>query len=414
MTHRIVDLFRGPGGWDTGLRMLGRDDVLGVENDPHAHATALAAGHKGILGDVTTVNVLDVCGDDLEGLIASPPCPGFSAAGKGLGRKDFLVMLAAIDDIGSGVDPAVAIKNVEARQHDERSALTLQPLRWAVLAEPEWIALEQVPQVLPLWQAYAPVLEAEGYNVWTGYVHAEQYGVPQTRKRAVLLAHRSRPVGKPTPTHSLYYPRTPGKLDPGVAKWVSMAEALGWAHEFRVVSNYGTGGDPRNRGVRTGDQPVWTVTSKVDRNRWQYVNGNQAKSARRDLDQPAPTVHFGARSNKVEWQPVPAIEGETADDCAWVNDRPSPTVVGPFHPDVIAAPGYRKAGDPLRQRTPGSVRVTVQEAAVLQSFPADYPWQGSKTAQFQQVGNAVPPLMAAHILASLGVGDLPISEGLSA
>lgn len=109
--------------------------------------------------------------------------------------------------------------------------------------------------------------------------------------------------------------------------------------------------------------------------------------------------------------PAPTITGKgtayllTSEDAwrppEWVYRRPATTVVASFRPDVIAAPGYRKPGDGPRQNAPGSVRCTVEQNAALQGFPADHPWQGSRTKQYQQVGNAVPPPLARAILAAL-------------
>jgi DNA (cytosine-5)-methyltransferase 1 len=381
----IVDLFAGPGGWDEGLAQLGVTDVLGVENEPNACATAEAAGHKRLNADIAAIAPHEV-EPDVEGLIGSPPCPGFSAAGKGLGRKDFELLLEGIQWIAQGDDPNIVLDDIRARQNDIRSALTLEPLRWALDLEPEWIALEQVPTVLPLWQAYADVLRADGYSVWTGNMQAEQYGVPQTRKRAVLMASRRGPVAPPVPTHSRYYPRSPDKLDEGVAKWVSMAEALGWpcvgqCHQLR-------NNNTANAAVRLGDTPAPTLYfgqrcnyCAFEPSEVTYRNNPMPNQAQRPMDKPAPTLAFGHQHPE------------------WCYRRPSTTIVGSFKPEIVAAPGYRTTVS--RQNAPDSVRVTVQEAGVLQSFRPDYPWHGAKGKQFQQVGNAVPPLLAAHVLAAL-------------
>jgi hypothetical protein len=89
-----------------------------------------------------------------------------------------------------------------------------------------------------------------------------------------------------------------------------------------------------------------------------------------------------------------------------VADRPSTNVNGDPR---ISAPGHHDPAQSGSQQE-GAIRVTVQEAAILQGFPPDYPWQGSRTAQFQQIGNAVPPPLALAVLAALlGVDVEPIA-----
>jgi DNA (cytosine-5)-methyltransferase 1 len=438
------DLFAGAGGWDLAAQALGIH-ARGIENMPEARLTRDAAGLTTIHDDVWTYRPKYQARHSgltlqAQGLIASPPCQTFSAAGKGAGRKALDDVLALIPSV-----PEMSLQELRDAAStlgdDERTALVLTPLWFAIHHPYRWLAWEQVPQVLPVWEACADVLRTLGWNTWTGYLFSEQYGVPQTRKRAFLLADYVREVDRPEPTHSRYHSRNPDKLDVGVEKWVSMAEALGWADDDVMVSNYGTGGDPRNRGRHTGLQPAPAVTSKIDRN-VVLRNNNTANAAVRPIDAPAPTLYFGQRSNYCAWEyavgaratgagtprpidapaptvtskgtfywlptledyvgPRPAIEGERGEDITWPYNRPSPTIVGSYHPEVVAAPGYRKAGDPPRQKTPGSVRITLAEAAVLQSFPADFPFNGGpKDAQgkkFLQVGNAVPPLMALHAL----------------
>lgn len=459
--REVVDLFAGPGGWSLACQRLGLRE-MGIEIDKAAHETRRAAGFQTIRDSVTNWGPANF--PKAKGLIASPPCQTFSMAGKGAGR-------AALDDVLRGVDDLVNHGEVIwERFTDERTGLVLEPLRWILeaisLGQPfRWIALEQVPTVQPVWDAYAEVLRDLGYSVATGRLQAEQYGVPQTRRRSILIASLDRRVYLPPPTHSRYYSRSPEKLDPGVKKWVSMAEALGWGMTARPSytvtgggsatggpepfaqsarkgmiavrdgvgiasdrSNYGSGGDAANRGERLVTEPAFAVTTKVNRNiwltandklanatvrheghpaptitgghdyqRWILRNNSSANAAERDLDQPAPTLYFGQRSNYCAWQSRP-LEDQP-DDTARPYRRPSTTIVGSFKPEIVAAPGYRVKTS--RQNAEGSIKVTQQEAAVLQSFPHDFEWKGGKSKQYEQIGNAIPPLLAWHILQSV-------------
>lgn len=334
-----LDLFRGAGGWSVACQRLGITDI-GVEIMREANLTAHAAGHEFGWEDVWKPRALK----GFDGLIASPPCQTFSQAGKGAGRKALDDVLTLLPDVKhmSLLDLQCAARVFG----DDRTALVLSPLHYAHAMRPEWIALEQVPTVLPVWEACAEDLRGIGYSVWTGNLQAEMYGVPQTRKRAFLLASRAKGVAPPEPTHSRYYARTPERLDEGVKKWVSMAEALGWGLQGRPSPTVTGGGTEAG-----GAEPIAKLNE-----RW---------------------------TNRPDW--------------AW--RRPSTTIVGTFKPEVVAAPGYRTTVS--RQNAPDSVRVTVQEAGVLQSFPANYPWQGAKGKQFLQCGNAVPPLLAEAVLSAV-------------
>lgn len=253
-----VHLFAGPGGLELGADLPG----VGVELDRNAVATRVAAGLATVCGDVTRYGPADFPATVLTG---GPPCQTFTVAGGGAGR-------AVLDGI---LD---AVKRMGARQAvdggafgDERTGLVLEPLRWVLEAADmgrpyRAIVLEQVQQVQQVWDAYAEVLRAEGYSVATGVLRTEQFGLPQTRRRAVLMARLDEPVTLPEPTHRPYRRGVAQDAGDGRLKpWVSMGEALPHRGPFTVISNYGTGGDPRNRGRRTSDEPAFTVTGKINR-----------------------------------------------------------------------------------------------------------------------------------------------------
>lgn len=452
-SHLIaLDLFAGT-GWGVACKWLGIPE-WGVDNMPEVIETRHANDMNnlfydvwdGLLGPeneagersgVANLNPSHI--DVLRNynlLIASPPCQTFSAAGRGEGRKALDRVLAAIDD-GTYRDP-VALKELE-KTTDPRTALVLTPLTYAYTHKPTYVVLEQVPTVLPVWERVAEELRSMGYSVVTGNLQAEQYGVPQTRKRAILIARNDgKEAVLPTPTHSKYYPRDPKRLDEGVLPWVSMAEALGWEPEEQAAlrSNYGTGGDPANRGERSQDQPAPTVTSKADRNKWREISSQSVAGgdrAERDLEDPALTVT--QNSSRVRLTDGDTERRLTRDDAAALQSypagwgftgRPAPTQTGhglatrqasgqqniyrdaiengefefrPPHDETTA----KKSDDPIslsRAYHGDAVNMTAEEQARVQAFPA-MQWRGAKSKQFLMIGNAVPPLLAKAILETL-------------
>lgn len=354
----IVGLFAGPGGWDQAAVELGHRPI-GIETDEAACATRRAAGHLTIRADVAAYPIDHLTGR-VDGVIASPPCKAFSRAGKRHGHE-------LIGDLCQ----AIVAGEWGARPHpDPLVWLVLEPGRWIETLRPEWVAMEQVPDCLPLWQAYVAWLTRQGYHATCGVLSSEAYGVPQVRKRAILVASRLSRVSLPAPTHQAYRAGEPageratifGRLAP----WVSMGEALDTALD--------THRDQREDGatqVRSCGEPAPTLTGKSV-GQWKLNPGRthaQPNRRARPLDEPAPTIAFGH------------------DLARWCWERPATTVTSTPR---IAKPGHRDREGGERHWA-DAVPVTVPQAGVLQGFPAGYPWQGTKTAQARQVGDAVPP-----------------------
>lgn len=298
-----MDLFSGASGWEVGARQLDLTGV-GIENDQAVIDTRDAADLVTLEGDVRSFDASDFRG--VPFLFGSPPCQTLSNIGKREG-------MAEVDEL---------VKAVHVGKHfastDLRTGLMLAPLDWALRMKPFGIALEQVPAALPIWEACVVILRQKGYSAWAGMVNAECYGVPQSRKRAVLLASLTHEVEPPPASCSRYHSRTPEKLDRDVAPWVAIRDVIdvgSWTHMGDVRTSRGT--------VRPVDRPASTVLASIDNGNYQWTDGED-------------------RATIEPWQ-----------------------------------------------------------AGVLQSFDAEYPWRGSRSSQYRQIGNAVPPLLARALINAL-------------
>lgn len=342
-TIRVIDLFAGAGGFTAGFRAASTrfQTIRAVEWDTAAAASYEATFGEGIVfaGSIqdwlATEQVPEV---DL--IVGGPPCQGFST----LGKQD---------------------------EEDERNELWQEYMRTILKAKPKYFVVENVAAFAksPQFDRFKAETESGGrlqhYTFQHRVLNAADYGAPQARKRTVVIGHlRTLPFpGWPQPSH------------------------LG-----------------RHRSVKDAfdDAGVSIATNGIDlpTDRLTPFNG-------RSLAGPftRSELHLTRRYTKLSMDRFEVIgEGENRFDLArkapellpkcWIGHTTgSADVMGRLHwgkPSVTIRTEFFKPEKGRYLHPTENRAITHFEAAVLQGFPPEHMFVGSKTAIAKQIGNAVP------------------------
>lgn len=198
-----------------------------------------------------------------------------------------------------------------------------------------------------------------GYKTYLEVLNSADYGVPQTRERMFLVGFRDNGV-------EYEYPA------PTVQEHVGVAQAL------RSLPAMGQPGNDQTckAKVTAAKEPILRQSPFAG----MLFNGQGRPM---DMNRPAPTLPASMGGNR-----TPIVDQETLETGAnqWVET---------YH-DSLMDGGEVVTAIPSRLR-----RITVQEAATIQSFPKDMPWHGSQSSRYRQIGNAVPPKMAFAVASSV-------------
>ncbi len=211
-----VDLFAGAGGLALGFSWAGIETLAAVDHDVAALAAYARNDHRegvAMTADLGSSAGLSLVLDEIEHragpdgvdvLLGGPPCQGFSTAGKWL-------------------------------KEDSRNSLVFSFVAAAERLQPRYVVMENVSALL--WKRGRPFLEAvrqrlhdAGYRTATILMHAETFGVPQLRRRLILLAARDGELVWPRPTHAFVPPAYPAQqpgLDRGLPDPPGVLDAIG-------------------------------------------------------------------------------------------------------------------------------------------------------------------------------------------
>lgn len=336
-----VEIFSGGGGLAVGLREAGFETVAAVELEPHAAAT-FKANHPNVQvfrQDVRTVTgemLESLAGGKIDALAACPPCQGFSSL------------------------------TSKWRREDDRNALVGEVGRLADELRPKAIMMENVPGLAqkgkPLFDALLDRLEGLGYETNWSVLQVADYGVPQRRRRLVMLAGLGFSISMPEVTHS----RTG---EDGLPLWRTVRDAIEGMDEpitFLEAKDRG--------GAQAFD---WHVVRQLSPANIERLKRSRPGGNWNDIPE-----ELRVECHRKGYKGFSNVYGRMV----W--DEPSGTITA-----GCTTPSKGRFGHPERDRT-----ISLREAALLQTFPADYRFE---TPHFERaceiVGNALPCVFAEAI-----------------
>lgn len=354
---KLIDLFAGCGGFTAGFVEAGFRPVLSVERESAAAASYAANfGEEHVFcGDIADLDEEDVPKADV--VIGGPPCQGFS----NLGTRD---------------------------SEDPRNGLWREFVRVVLRARPEIFVIENVDRFerSPEFELLIRQVESgslAGYEMTHGVLNAADFGVPQRRKRTIVIgSRRGRPL-LPEPTHA------EGGLM--LLPWATVRDA------FEGVPWEPTADSLPESTVEFFGRRVPGIFKEEDL----HIRRNPKVTSLRRYDCIPPG---GGRFDLPEelmprcWRDKPTGTTDVMGRMRW--DAPSLTIRTEFfkpekgqylHPQWDPDDPERRVNRPITHR----------EAARLQGFPQHFLWCGSKIEIARQIGNAVPVGLARAVAESV-------------
>ena len=329
-TIRTISLFSGAGGLDIGAIYAGAQIIWANDMNKEAcESYALNIGKHIHQGDINSYFPSLAKFDDIDLVIGGPPCQGFSVAG----RMD---------------------------ENDERSKLIWSYAKVVEIVNPKAFILENVKAlaVLDRWASVRSALLQKfidlGYSVNFIVLNASDFDVPQARERVFFIGFKN---------GTLSLPDLDNMLKPYKVKAKSVRQALS------VLDRAGIGNNSRtcNAKITLTPNPVLRKSAYAG----MLFNGLGRPIK---LDGYSATLPASMGGNKTPIIDERALyDGETP----WVESYRARVEKDPSIAQTESVPPYLR-------------RMTVDEARIVQTFPLDYVFCGSQSAQYTQIGNAVP------------------------